>query len=371
MDRKQYIIIIICLFLFSGSGMELNAQILNDTSSVKDIIKGIDYVYNAEFDKAEDIFNNLKKSYPGHPVLYLLDGMLTYWKSYPIIPDSPGRTRFEDDLRSCIDLCKQNSDPGLKPENLLASLCARGFLLLFYTDNELNIEVFPLATSSYSYVMQAFDYTTYYSDFDFFTGLYDYYTEVYPEEYPIYKPLMLLFKKGNRTRGLRELNNAASKSIFLKAESLSFLSDICLTYENDLHKATSYSLILMDHYPANTEYLSTYLKNLLLGKNYDTAENTLLNYEKKNTNAYFKAQLLVFKGILAEKKYKNLKDARNYYTKAIQELAPFGYFGNEYTSYGYFGLSRISNYEGDQHYRKVYRKMALKLSDFKSINFDE
>lgn len=359
------------LFLFASARRELNAQILNDTSSVKSIIKGIDYVYNFEFDKAENIFNNLKKSYPGHPVLYLLDGMLTYWKNYPILTDSPGRSRFEDDLRTCIDLCKKNNDPGLKAESLLVSLCARGFLLLFYTDNELNIEVFPLATSSYSYIMQSFDYTSSYSDFDFFTGLYDYYTEVYPEEYPIYKPLMLLFKKGDRARGLRELNNAASNSIFLKAESLSFLSDIYLTYENDLHKATSYSLILTDHYPSNTEYLATYLKNLLLGKQYDMAENKLLNYDKKNTNAYFKAQLLIFKGILAEKKHHNLKDARNYYTQGIQELAPFGYFGNEYASYGYFGLSRISNSENDQHYRKVYRKMALKLSDFKSINFDQ
>ncbi len=371
MNRKINVIILVSLLALIGGTKNLRAQILTDTASVRKINKGIDLVYNFEFAKAESIFSNLEKAYPGHPVTYLLDGMLTYWKNYPLLPSSPDRQRFENDLRTCIDLCKKSADKDLKAETLLTSLCARGFLLLFYTDNELNIEVFPLASSSYSYIMQAFDHTSSFADFDFFTGVYDYYTEVYPEEYPIYKPLMLLFKKGDKYRGLRELNNAAANSIFLKAESLSFLSEIYLTYEKDPNKATSYSLILYDHYPSNTEYISTYLRNLLLEKEYTEAENILGKYEKAETNKFFKAQLMVFKGILAEKKDHNSVAARDFYVRSIRELSPFGYFGNEYTSYAYFGLSRISSSEGDQHYKKVYRRMALKLSDFKEINFDQ
>ncbi|HKK40825.1 MAG TPA: hypothetical protein VJ963_00355, partial [Bacteroidales bacterium] len=138
-----------------------------------------------------------------------------------------------------------------------------------------------------------------------------------------------------------------------------------------INKATSYSLLLYNHYPANTEYLSTYLRNLLLEKKYSEAEKILQESDKKSTNSFFKAQTLIFKGILAEKKYHQPGDAKNYYVNGIRELSPFGYFGNEYISYAYFGLSRISSEEGDQHYKKVYHKMALKLSDFKEINFDE
>ncbi len=368
-NKPNILILTLLLALFAGT-QRMNAQMLSDTSSAKKIIKGIDFVYNLEFKEAEDIFNNLKKTYPGHPINYLLDGMLTYWRNYPLLPDSPARSLFENDLRTCMELCKDRTDSGLKAETLLTNLCARGFLLLFYTDNELNIEVFPLATSSYSFIRQAFDYTSSFPDFYFFTGVYDYYTEVYPQEYPIYKPLMLLFKKGDRIRGLHELNKAAANSIFLKAESLSFLSEIYLVYEKDLSKASSYSMSLHDRYPANTEYLSTYLKYLLLEKRYDEAESILKKYKTKYSNTFFKAQMLVLNGIISEKKYHNLKDSRNYYINGIKELSPFGYFGKEYTSYAYFGLSRISDNEGDHHYRKVYRKMALKLSDFKEINFD-
>jgi hypothetical protein len=371
MNSKPNILILTLLFALFAGTQRMNGQMLSDSSSVKKIIRGIDFVYNLEFKEAEDIFNNLKNTYPGHPINYLLDGMLTYWQNYPLLPDSPARSLFENDLRTCIELCKSRTGSGLKDETLLTNLCARGFLLLFYTDNELNIEVFPLATSSYSFIRQAFDYTSSFPDFYFFTGVYDYYTEVYPEEYPIYKPLMLLFKRGDKIRGLQELNNAAANSIFLKAESLAFLSDIYLTYEKDLNKALSYSLILNDRYPANMEYRSTHIKYLLLEKRYDEAESILKKYEKKDSNPFYRAQSLVLNGIISEKKYHNLSDARKFYINGIRELSSFGYFGNEYTSYAYFGLSRISSKESDQHYRKVYRKMALKLSDFKEINFDE
>jgi hypothetical protein len=358
-----------CILCCSGSGY-LQAQILKDTASVNSINKGINYVYNFEFNKAVEIFNKLDKSFRGNPVIYLLDGMLTYWENYPLLPASPARNKFEEDLRMCMELCEKSKDQNFEAENLLTSLCARGFLLLFYTDNELNIEVFPLATSTYPYIMRSFDFTSFYSDFYFFTGVYNYYTEVYPKEYPIYKPLAMLFKKGNRIEGLSELQSAADNSIFLKAESLSFLSEIYLTFEINFQQAAYFSKKLSGLYPDNLEYLGNYIKNLLLIKQYDEAEKLITLSSLNKNSAFFLAEISILNGILKEKKYHDYKQAREFYINGIRNISPFGHYGNEFAAYAYFGLSRISEADGDQNYKKVYLKMALKLADFKNITFN-
>ena len=77
------------------------------------------------------------------------------------------------------------------------------------------------------------------------------------------------------------------------------------------------------------------------------------------------------KGILQEKRYLDNKLAQQYYYKGINDISIFGRYGNEYAAYAYFGLSRISEDNGEKHTRKIYRKEALKLADFKKINFDK
>jgi hypothetical protein len=57
--------------------------------------------------------------------------------------------------------------------------------------------------------------------------------------------------------------------------------------------------------------------------------------------------------------------------KGIKDISVFRNYGNEYAAYAYFGLSRISQKTGDIDNMKMYRKLALKLSDFKNIDFDD
>jgi hypothetical protein len=243
-------------------------------------------------------------------------------------------------------------------------------LLLFYTDNDMSRDVFPLAISTYQYIRRSFDYTSEYTDFYFFTGIYNYYRVEYPETYPIYRPIALLFPKGDKLKGLNDLHTAATNSILFKAEASSYLSAICLTFENNYEQAYEHSKYLHELYPSNIQYLTTFIKNLLLIKKYDEAEQHVILCDSININPYCKAQLAIFHGILQEKKYHNNKMAEQYYLEGINEMAAFGYFGNEYAAYGYFGLSRISKLKADNNSSKTYLKKALELADFKNVDFD-
>ncbi len=348
----------------------INAQVLRDTNTFNLMCKGVDYIYNLQFDQAKEIFGKVSRLYPNHPMTYVYSGLITYWENYPLIPSSPGRTKFEGDLRKAIELCDVPYDPRDEAEYLVSNIGARGLLLLFYADNEMSMDVIPLASSTYQYIRKAFDFTGSYDDFYFFTGLYNYYREAYPEAHPVYKPLALLFPKGDRVKGLQELQIAAKGAIVLKAEAYSFLAGIYISFEKNFQQASQYSKALHELYPRNYQYLAVYIKNLLLAKRYNEAEKIIARSYKAGDNAYFKAQLAILTGVYYEKKQQNLKQAQAWYNKGLKEIAPFGEYGDEFAAYGYFGLSRISEANGDKQNRRIYRKKAMDMADFKEVNFD-
>ena len=106
-------------------------------------------------------------------------------------------------------------------------------------------------------------------------------------------------------------------------------------------------------------------------KQYDEAEKLMLTPPGEGGNKFYQAQLLIFKGILQEKKYHDNKLAQQFYDKGIRDISYFGAYGNEFAAYAYFGLSRISLANGEKQTSKIYRRMALKLADFKKNNFDK
>lgn len=370
MSVRIKILIKCIVLLFFLNTATIRAQILSDTASLRLIKEGIENIYNFRFNNAREVCRKLNLSYPGHPDIYLIKGMITYWENFPLIPSSTACASYEKDMRKCIELCEMQKSPVDEPETLLANLSARGMLLLFYSDNDMTREVLPLAVSTYKYIKRSFDYTNTYTDFYFFTGLYNYYREAYPEAYPAYKALAFLFPKGDKLKGMNELHNAAKNSILFKAEASSFLSAICLSFENNYEQALEHSKYLHELYPSNNQYLSMYIKNLLLMKNYDEAEKHVILLSEMNCNSYFMAQLSIFKGLIEEKKYHNNKLAEQYYLNGIKEMSPFGYYGNDFTGYAYFGLSRISKLNGDTNKWQTYRKKALDMADFEKVDFD-
>jgi hypothetical protein len=186
----------------------------------------------------------------------------------------------------------------------------------------------------------------------------------------VYKSLAFLFPHGDIETGLRQLQTAAINSVVLRAESAYLLIWIYLSYENRMPESLYYCKTLHDKYPQNGVYFELYLRNLLLMKKYDQAEKLIATDPIDENNNFFKGQLTILKGILQEKKYHNNKLAQENYTTGINEISIYSKYGNEFAAYGYFGLSRISDENGEKSH-KTYRKEALKLADIKKINFDK
>ena len=360
--------LVISFFLFSAS---INAQILQDTTALRLIRQDVDYIYNLQFNNAHELNKRIIELYPEHPIVFLLKGLLTYWENYPLLYPDPEHLSFVEDLRKCIDLSENNNNPEYEAEYLLANLCARGTLLMFYADNDVTMEVIPLTISTYKYLRLSFDFTSKSIDLYYFTGLYNYYREAYPKAHPLYKSLALLFPSGDTEAGLKELQTTATNSFVLRAEAYFILTWIYLYYENNFPGALFYCKTLHENYPENEQYLSLYIEILLHMKLYDEAEKLITDSLREGVNSFSKAQLIIFKGILYEKKYLDYSLAQDCYNKGIHDISYFGGYGNEYAAFAYYGLSRISEANGEKKSSKTYRREAMKLGDFKKINFDD
>lgn len=331
------------------------AQIFQDSSTMIIIKKGIGHIYNFQFEDAENIFKTINGKYPGHPVTYMYKAMLIYYENYPLVPGSAKSKIFEAQLWTGIRVCEEGRAWEEDPEKLLIDLCARGMLMLFYSENEMNSEVISMTPATYKGILKSFQFNSVYPDFNCFTGLYNYYREAYPEHHPVYKAIAFLFPAGNKEKGLKELEYAAKNSTVLRAEAVSILSWICIHYENDFLNAFNYSKSIYDSFPSNLYFKAEYIKNLFLLKKYNEAEQVITTSPDEN-NIYFRGQLSIFKGLIQEKKYRNYDLAEKFYREGIDNLKSFNARGKEFADYGYKGLQRIKNLKDGRHTDKKKEK---------------
>jgi hypothetical protein len=362
------------LFVWMGLSLSWNSseQILQDTQAFEKIRKGVICIYNCEFDEAQTISQYLDKQYPNNSISYLFKGMMAYWQFFPIVPGTKEEKLFEDYLHKAVDMAETRLKVNQSDaENLLSGLGSVGLLLLYYADNGESGKVISLAPKTYQWVMKSFNFTKTYKDFYFITGLYNYYREAYAEAHPIYKPVMIFFPHGNKKMGLKQLKIASDSAIFLMAESNNFLSGIYQSFEKDPSQALFYSRRLKEAFVRNTQFKTGYIRDLLVIKKYGEAESLLNSISYATVNKYFQSQVDVMKGIIQEKKYNNKKLAEQLYLSGIAKAETYGQFGYEFSSYGYFGLSRIYSEAGKIKTAKQCHKHAKEMTPYDHINFDQ
>ncbi|MCE5348153.1 MAG: hypothetical protein LLG13_17960 [Bacteroidales bacterium] len=104
-------------FLTSVPG---NAQLLQDAAALNLVKEDIDYIYNLQFSNARKLYTEIIQSYPEHPIVFLLRGMMTYRENYPMLYTNPSHVSFEEDMHECIRLSENSINPDYEAEYLLA-----------------------------------------------------------------------------------------------------------------------------------------------------------------------------------------------------------------------------------------------------------
>jgi tetratricopeptide (TPR) repeat protein len=248
--RAKYRFLVLCATV--GFSVSAHSQLIDDPVADQHIRRGIEYVYNLEFDNARAEFQQVTQRLPDHPAGYFFLASVEWWKIVTNIENTSNDKRFLNQLNRVIALCDQRLD---KNEKDVAALFFKGGALGFrgrlhgIRSDWLNAandgrQALPVVQEAHKLAP---------NNFDVFLGIgiYNYYADVIPDRYPFVKPLMFFFPKGDRQKGLMQLRQAAEKGTYARTESMYFLLQVLQHFERQPAEALALAESLHHQYPNN------------------------------------------------------------------------------------------------------------------------
>jgi tetratricopeptide (TPR) repeat protein len=340
----------------------LAKDLIKDTSTMNQLRSGINHVYNCEFTAAENTLNYLQESYPAHPVTPFFEGLIYYWKYYPLMPGDTVASEFEEVMEKSWKRSRSLMEEGNEIEGVFFDLMSRAFIVMYYADNGKSSKAISHLGKIYKDIMASFELQSKFNEFYFITGLYDYYREAYPEAHPVYKPAAIFFRRGDKSKGLQMLRFAAENTVFMRVEASLFLSLIYINYENNVDSALWYALQLHLNYPNNGYFLSKYTEMLLADKQYDKALDQILSL--MGMDDYNKMKGIIFMGIYEEKRKDDPEKSRILYEEGLRLAEAYEERADYMKAYAYIGLSRYFEGKGDMKQARSYWKKAKNASSY-------
>jgi hypothetical protein len=327
----------------------------------------LQFTYNFSFEKAKVIQADLSTQTPEHPAPPFLEALIIYWENFPLLPDHRATNQFVECMERTVELANaylENENTYL--EGVFFDLFGRAFTAMFWADNGRSSKLLPDLAPMYRQTKAGFELKEQFTEFYFSTGLYNYYIEAYPEAHPVYKPFVAFMQEGDKTLGLQQLNYAINHTIYLKVESLLFMSLIQLKYEEDLRTASLYAERLNREYPDNIYYQGHLITVLLYMQRYDQVKQVISSMSHQSDN-YSEMIRSMASGFMAEKLDDNKRKAKRDYSHTIELAEYFGPFADQFGAIGYMGLSRIELSSGNDKSADEYARKASRLTKYPFI----
>ncbi|MCX7909752.1 MAG: tetratricopeptide repeat protein [Ignavibacteria bacterium] len=220
---------------------------------------GADYIYNLEFDKAEECFKQVINRYPALPAGYFLDAMVDWWK----ITSFRNTREFDNSFLKKIDKVIQVCDNILDTNEYEISALffkggAIGYRGRFHVVRENWFRAANDGYSAFRILIKCLEIAPNNYDIMLGTGIYNYFAEVLPEQNPAIKPLMLFAPKGDRKLGILQLHASAKYARYASVEAKLVLLQIYYDFEKDFFAAYNIAKELIEKYPNNPVFQRYY-----------------------------------------------------------------------------------------------------------------
>jgi len=265
-------LVLCCILLFPRG---VDSQWLNDSSAEALTRRGIDHIYNLQFDEAVSEFNRVVAAHPDHPAGHFFLAAVEWWRILTDIENTSRDQGFIDLLDRVIELCNRRLE---RDEHDVAALFFKGGALGFqgrlHGNREDWIKAASSGRSALPIVQETFALAPENDDVLFGIGLYNYYAAVIPERYPFVKPLMLFFPSGDKSTGITQLRRASEGAKYADTEASYFLLQILYNFEKDYPPALRIAERLHDRYPDNPLFHRYVGRTLAALGRWDLAGNT-------------------------------------------------------------------------------------------------
>ncbi|MFI5252785.1 MAG: hypothetical protein ACHQQQ_10180 [Bacteroidota bacterium] len=271
MFSKYFFVLIILIFLARTDSF---SQWLEDPASESHIHRGIEQIYNVEFDNARSEFQTVINAHPDHPAGYFFLAMVEWWNIMLDIDNESRDEQFIKMLDHVIDLCDKRLD---KNEEDLVALFFKGGSIGFrgrlYANRSDWIKAANDGRTAMPLVQKMYKIAPNNSDVLLGMGIYNYYAAIVPEQYPMVKPVMMFFPKGDKLKGIDQLKTTSEKGAYANYEASYFLLQLYQNYEKRYPESLTLAEALHKKFPNNPIFYK------YLGK----AQVTLGNWEEFHT----------------------------------------------------------------------------------------
>jgi hypothetical protein len=361
------------------SAVDTKGWLLLDKDIQLELEGAVRNLYNFKYDKAEKQFRSLRRRYPNHPMPYFLLGLNTWWK---IMPTNIQTTQYDRAFFAYMDTAVVKAEKLYDADN--NNYEASFFLSAAYGfDARLNAErhnwrkATVSSKRSLNFLKKSQEANGLSPEFLFGQALFNYYAVWIPQNYPLLKPVLLFFPKGDSKLGLQQLRSVAANGFYTGTEARVFLMRILKNEENNAEEAMPVARYLAATYPDNGYFQRFYALLAYDQGEFNECERVSreildkINRGMPGYEAISGRYASYFLGYLMQNRYRDLAKAKDYYQRCIVFSESSGDTAGGFYLFANVNLARMADKEKDTTAARRYYNVVKDKADHKSEQYRE
>ena len=260
--RSLFVLILILIASGAKSAQSDSIELLLSNVKIQiEATEAINDMYNFKFERAEMQFRWIRQQHPEHPLPYYLLGLSQWWKIMPNISNTMWDDVFLDYIDTSIEKAKvlhENPESQLEASFFLAA----GYALKgrLYSERGSWVKAANAGRRALKYQRESENMHYLSPEFLFGDALYNYYSVWIRENYPLLRPIMISFPKGDKALGIEQLRQVARNAFYTRTEAQLFLMRILALEEHDMPAALQVSEYLHTTFPDNPYFHRFYAR---------------------------------------------------------------------------------------------------------------
>jgi len=248
--------------------------------------QAINDMYNFNLDESMRSLTYLKYEYGWHPLPYFLMGLNYWWRIQPNLRDTQYDAAFNAYMDTTIFLAERLHEDVNPIEGAFFLAASYGFKARIESDRDNYRTTANYGRKALRYLKESKDYTEYSPELLFGDGLINYYSQTIRENYPLLRPLLLFFPKGNKAEGIKQLREVSRNAFYARTEAQQYLMNILYHNEKEYVESRMLSEYLHKTYPDNSYFHRWYGRLLYQTGNRPQAEVQFLDIMNKIDSGY-------------------------------------------------------------------------------------
>lgn len=324
------------------------------------ITKAINSMYNFDFATAERDFAVIMYQYPEHPLPDFLMAVGYWWR----IEINVDNKRYDNIFIQYLDRANAKAKKMLdkNPRNKEAAFflaAGYGFQGRLYSERKSWTKATFAGKSALTYMEMSRGEEEFNPELLLGDALFNYFSVWIPENYPLLKPVLALFPKGNKKLGLAQLEKVASNAFYTRVEAQYFLFRLYGSEEKRPQDALRIVEYLHEKFPNNPYFHRSYARYLYTTGKWTQAMQVsleILNRIEQKQFGYEATSGRYAAFYLGEYYYRigNNIEAKRYYSKTVtigeeSETQESGYY-----LYSLISLGKIATAEKNRALAKTY-----------------